>query len=961
MVAVTPTGGVNPNWPVTLDRALFNAAGYNGGVWAATGWTDLSHRTRGGQSFTRGRTYEIDEVRTGQLTAVWSNTDGALDPSNTSSPFAPDVLPYRPYQRLLQWPPSVNLLTADQATGGEGTPLAPGTFLSSVPGMYSDYDAFAQAALSALAWQGTQVWQCTIPASPTAGMAIVGVSPIAWQAASTGSASYSFSIRARCTTPGVNPVAAVQVRAFTTAGAVAATLQSAPMTLAGGTSSGWTQLSLSLTPAAGIAADVRLILLSSPPGTFVMHTDGLQWEPNPAPTAFAVPGTWYPQFTGMIERYPQTWTMNGGVYGLVSPTVVDVFAQLSQRQMQDPFIEQVLSLRPRFFYPLADGNTTATTFADASANFPPATIGQSSSGSGTIAQGSSVTSTGTNGGIGGITGTVATYTNPNYGSESGGDGSFIQLASAGIKGPPSGAWTRMIAFQAPTVPASGHSPSLWSSATLGIGPGSNQSQIYLNIGSQIINGGLEIGINDSSANNQIIIDTPVNLCDGNWHLVLFSLSANGRTLTLWVDNTTYTGTATADCHTSGIASESVGSFYFPWYGLCFENFSGDIAHVAEFDFAVTNTQATALYTCWRTGFSGDSSGTRYGRILTWAGYNGPTALDTGLTSNMGPATDIAGSDALTGLNAVVDTENGSHFVSRSGTVTFRQRSARYNQLTPVYIFGEQVANGEYPYEAVAFDWDPTRLATVAQITQYPTSQLWQYPPTFSSTAQSVYGQYVLTRTINSNDSNECLSAAQYLVGRLQNPLLRLETIKLHPSAFPPLWPVCLALELGTRVRVMRRPPVAPVIQFDGFVEQIASSWDDHGECTYTLQISPADLHQYWLLGALHGSLKSQAVNSQPQITCKPLADFATNPFAGSICNGQQITLDPGTALAETLTVHSVQATSPGYTSATITFATNLTYTHAANAAWCEALPAGDSNPATWDSVSILGTTTVLAY
>ena len=86
-----------------------------------------------------------------------------------------------------------------------------------------------------------------------------------------------------------------------------------------------------------------------------------------------------------------------------------------------------------------------------------------------------------------------------------------------------------------------------------------------------------------------------------------------------------------------------------------------------------------------------------------------------------------------------------------------------------------------------------------------------------------------------------------------------------------------------------------------------------------------------------------------------------NPFGGSIPQGLQITLDPGTGISETLTVQSVSPTTAGYTSATVTFTSNLAHTHAANATWCEALPAGVTNPATWDAVSILNSTTVLTY
>lgn len=980
--------GYNPNWPIVLDEVAFGQ-GYNGGlVQPGAAWTDLAHRSRSRQSMTSGRVYELAQNRTGTLTATWANQDGALNPLNTASPLAPGVLPYRPFRKRLQWPPSVNLLTADQATGGEGTPLTPGT-LASVAGLWSDVDPNAQVAATAGAWQGSQVWQVAVPSGATAGKAILGITGLSIQAPVQGwtiPGAYSLSVMARCVTAGAAVHVYADVAATTPFGVVVQSQQTSTQTLTGSASAAWSYFAVPITvPPGATSATVSLTLASPAASAYTVQVDGWQWEPNPTPSGFQTPGTWYPAMTGWVERYPQTWAMSG-TSGLVTPTIVDTFGFLSQVIMKDPLIEQVLLYEPSFLYTLGDG-ATAAQCVDTSGNLGPAPISQGPFGEGLLELGDQPSATDPQLAIGGYTGTVATISNP--ASHVGGvynvdaPATYVDLGVSRPPGPdPSGVWTRMIAVAPSTTDdLSMVSGMLWFA---GVGQGNFTSASQFEISLMPTGGGggggtagcLQVFLRSAPGGGLIYYgDTPIN--DGNWHLITVGaddtipwvrISIDGQ-LVVDLSNAGH-GTSTAtDCASDTLAAA------FSWDGWDGSNYVGQMAIAAEFPTMLTADQIGELFAGFRAGFAGDSTGQRYQRILTWAGYNGPTALDAGSTTNMGPATDISlgslnygdqfgsisnGLDALSSLQLVVDTENGNHYIAPDGTVTFQGRSARYNQLTPVYVFGEDVDAGEYPYEAIAFDYDPTRLVTVAQINQYSTQQVYQWPAA-GSPAQDAYGEFTLQRTVNSDDPNECLAAAQYLVGQFQDPMLRIESITLHPSAHPSLWPVCLSLKQGTRVRIMRRGPApAPPIQFDGFVEQIKPTWDK-ADCTYVLQVSPADLTQYWLLAALHGSLHQQAAAAQPHMVCNPLPDAAVNPFAGSIPSGLQITVDPGTSIAETLTVLSVSATAPGYTSATVTFTTNLAHTHPAGAVWCEALPTGATDPTTWDPVSLLNDTTTLTY
>jgi hypothetical protein len=300
---------------------------------------------------------------------------------------------------------------------------------------------------------------------------------------------------------------------------------------------------------------------------------------------------------------------------------------------------------------------------------------------------------------------------------------------------------------------------------------------------------------------------------------------------------------------------------------------------------------------------------------------------------------------MSALQAVVDTEGGAHFIDTAGFVQFKSRSARYNATVPVYTFGENA--GEWPYEDVALDYDSTHLSNQVTVTQESGGQNFYAQ---DATSAANYFPRTMSRTVNSSSALECQDAANYLLSRYKNPATRVSAIKLHPSANPALWPVCLALELGTRVRVMRRPPGVPATQIEAFVENMAWDFGDDGEAFLTLQCSPADLTPYGIFAAWHTTLHTTISSGVSTITIDASADN-TNPLAGQLAAGQQLVLGQNTANQETVTVSAVGATSPGWTTATITLTANTTKGHTAGDTICEPLPTGVTDPTTYDAVS----------
>lgn len=955
---------VNPNFP-NITARLGTSNPYFGG--AAPHYTELAKRLLNQWGTGRGRQYELDQMQSGSWRGTWRNDDGALDPDNSGSPYAGLLLPYRAFGVQAQWPPTANLLTADQATGGEGTPLSPAT-LGSVAGVSWTGPTAAsgpQVSASGTAYQGTQVWQHTMLAA-----AVIGQCPFLIRVPVAPGMPYTLTIPARCVTNAVNPSVNASITWYNAAGGIISTTSGSNHTLTGGAAPSWTPCTVSIAgaPAAAVEGLVALTLAANLTALTSFQVDGLQFECSAAASAFVTPGTWYPMWTGLIERYPQTWK-NRGAYGLVSPIGVDALAPLSQVTLTDPLTASAFTpaggTSPSLAYMLNDPNGS-TTFTDSTGSYASAPLLASKFGAGTVTPGVTQTAATTAGLFVGSAQTVTTFGGPTaagtnaYGHAmsainlSGGSSGALG-SHAGVPGPAAGTglgFTRMIAFRCTQLPS--NTSALWWASG---GPVANGNVISMQLSSTLA---FVVNVNDASHGTGSSVGT---YDVGNWHLGWVGVNAAGTLYIGGVDSTVGTyavaGAAYNPSANGGFAQDLLGAAPFgnanssDFASMTF-NFVGDLCMAIEWPFFMNSTQTTAIYNAWKSAFSGDTSGQRYSRILGWAGYTGPTAIDTGSSTSLGPATDVTGKSALSALQDVIDTEDGSHFVDAAGTLRFYSRARRYLATTPAVTFGESVGTGESPYEDFATDYDPTRVANVVQITQTSTGQVFTAADT---TSFPNYGNRPLARNNQSTSAPECADAAAYLLSRYKTPRTRLQKLRLHPGANASLWASLLALELGARIRAMRRPPAgAAAIQIDGFTEQINWTVSDKPDATVDLQVSPADLSPYGVFTSLHAALKNSASAGAGTIVLKPLSDSATNPAAANLTSGQQLVLDLGLGTQETVTIATggVQATSPGYTSVTLTLTAALTQNHAANAVVCEPMPAGVTDPTTYDGSAVFG-------
>jgi len=941
---------LNVNAPLYED-SWGSAWNVNGGGPPLNKWVDVTGRTQGSVSIKRGRQYELDAMQAGEYSTTLDNSDGALDPLNPSGPWFGNVEPFQPFRRRLMWGASPNLLPQQIASCGSGWATGYNPTNSDI-GVVSGTDSTGgtvQMLGAGNVPNGTTAFQFAVPAATAGNTNVVTYDHLSVRAGMP----YAFQIYVRNVTASTTANVAACMGFYTNGSATVTSWAAGDVAaLVGSTSAGWTQIRAWGTApanATGVLVGLSLTVAATTSAT-ELQVNSWQLEQNSTSTAWVWPGNWYPIFNGYVERWPTTWD-SGGLRGTVKPEAVDAFALLSQYTLADPLTEELNLLNPRFVYRL-DDPVGATSAADSTGNNPAANFGTSKAGSGAYAFGTSITATNTATGEFAGPGTVMTLTNPSPGvswTTTPVATSFLSLSSAGITGPANPAeWTRVIAFR-------------WGSGALGSGNLAKLASAYdqynngfapsgANIEVQIEDTGAYLAIGAQYAPYQLSMafsgSASATPTDGNWHLLVYGMSTTSTEIMASFDGktasayTSYTSGYINYGVPNGIVCDSVGAMVVSSLGNMTDfNYTGDIAFVAEIPTLLTATQITNLYTAWRNAASGESSGARYARILRYAGFTGPTWLDAGNTTSMGPATDLSGSDAMSALEAVVTTESGSHVVRGTGTLRFMSRGFRYNSNVPYCTFGD--GPGELPYEDLQLDYDTTHLASQVQVTQNSSSQIFTANSTSSATN---YFARLMQRTINTDSTLECQDAANYLLSRYQSAAVRITSLKLNLAGNPLLWGTVVNLEIGTRIRVMRQPPgYAAPMQLDCFIESMQWDFSDKGAATLTMQCSPADLTPYGVMTSWRAWLKSPALAGATSLTITPInpvtqaALDVTNPLAAQVGIGQQLLLDHGLPTQETVTVTAVGATSANWTTGTLQV-TSTTQAHAVSAALCEPLP-----------------------
>jgi hypothetical protein len=168
-----------------------------------------------------------------------------------------------------------------------------------------------------------------------------------------------------------------------------------------------------------------------------------------------------------------------------------------------------------------------------------------------------------------------------------------------------------------------------------------------------------------------------------------------------------------------------------------------------------------------------------------------------------------------------------------------------------------------------------------------------------------------------------------LASTYSQPLTRVSSITLNPAGNPSLWPVVMSLELGMCVQINRRPPGCPEISLLVWIEQLSWTADDKGNFKVTMQCSPASQTPQAMFSFYQANVTVANAGSN-SITVTPITDAVNSP-ACYLAPGTQVAIhSSGSVGFENLVVASASTTN-NWTTATITFTTNLTLTHPSGA------------------------------
>jgi hypothetical protein len=773
------------------------------------------------------------------------------------------------------------------------------------------------------------------------------------------------SIWSGMTTLGVQ----LQLKFYSLTGSVVGTSSSVTTTL---NQTGWNRITVTgIAPAGAAFAIPQIVTQAATTSATTLQATAWQLEQSFSPTSFATSGGWYQMWQGFVERWPQRYDKNGK-YGLIDITAVDALAPLSQLTFANAIATYMDQQGPQYQFDLAAVGTapdssTGKAFLDLNGTG----VGLDFVGSG-ITTGVSISSTSQLGTLWNTPGPVITLSNNQASSQgNAANASYLQWAKSTGKAVtlPNGGWTRSICFRTGVTPGTGGTyslSSLWAATAGGfITASGDRSGAYVYIDS---NGHVGVNIQNSSGTSLSASASTTFVCDNNWHCAIVSLSADGKTLHLTVDDVWWFSTSGASVASGTYTQDVIGTCITDG-GVDTQPFSGDMAWVAQWNSELSVNLQLDIGNAFATGWSGDLNGSRLLRIMSLANFqpgSGVGSRFVGSLATLGGIT-INGRSPLDVMQECADTEVGQFTVDRNGSPTLYGQLYRWIQNRPKVTFGENATAGEVPYQAdITFEQDPAHLYNDIQVTCDGSLDLTDantLQEAQDSTSQANYFPQTLQKTVNPQLVQGGLNVADYLLSQYKDPHTRLSGLSVDCVGNPGALPAVVGLNFADLVQVNRRPAEAPMKSLKCFVEQVSWSGDDTGKTLVaSFQMSPASQYQYGIISATWGQLTAGVSAGATTITVGKLNNANLIAAQYVIPKNYQMTLGFGTANSETVTVQSVQTVSAGYTSVQITLASPTANSHSVNDFLCDiepgniTLPPVGSYPTCYDNSSLTGGT-----
>lgn len=576
-----------------------------------------------------------------------------------------------------------------------------------------------------------------------------------------------------------------------------------------------------------------------------VNVDSIMLNTGAAAGTFSSTGSViYPVMRPAVERWTRTW-QSAGFEGYSDVPCVDGLAALQAIAVPPPVDGQIARMSPDYWWAL-DGGPDATVFPEISGNAGPSLgLNISKYGVGTLPAGGTLIDIP---GGGGATGVTFTPPSPATGSTLAG----TSIGCGPLADDPAQPF-RLPALISATEPWA-VTVAMWVQAT---DSGASQTAIYPSkqIGGtrayipiyMDIDGGVGTAIQNvtAPAGATTLLSSGdgisgINLLDGLPHLLVGIVSQDplGDTFVFRYIDDVLDGSNSATTASLGVLngytdSLSIGATDDGARFLAIAN--GTISRVCIWNREVNPGELTDLYLAG-LGWAGDTSGQRLARDLEDAGYVGDTRISnsspTLVTTPGDPVTTMqapswtAPYSAQSDLVAITEAEQGCSWVAADGALVFEGREDRFLRLTPTWYLGENEAGGEAPYlEGVEFDYDPAFVYANVSVRRPGGATLVGGSGADIAQAARRFYPRAYGLTADFADDQQAQGAADWIFYSHRAPNLRVAEIELDPASNPDLWPLVLGIEVGQRVRVIRRAKAANggaglTMSADFFVENV---------------------------------------------------------------------------------------------------------------------------------------------
>lgn len=809
----------NPNFPLTGWEVDFTTGPpsvlTNARVSVNAPYRRLAVR---GADIVHGRQYELDQVQAGAATVNITDPLELLTPANTGSVFntGPNkVLPYRAFRAWAMWPNQ------------------PGSGNINNPTVNSALDPSFE--LETLGSTSCGLWQ---PAGGTTACVVsntqhfVGAQSMRVTQSAAGVAVGA--VNQFRTAPGVTYVMSMYV--YPTNGPVLFQVVDAAGTIftsaTASTLNAWTRLSVTWTCVDTLE---RITVYGTTAGAPLYFVDGVQLEFGTTPTTFTTTGpALYMLHNGYVERWPTAFDFSGKRAKHPLQTV-DGLGIMSRTVIKQSYLATITADNPQLYLPLSD-TAPPGRFTIGGANFLST---PSPSPSGSFGWGGDQFLDGTNA-------LVMTQKNQFTPPTNGG---LLQDTEWNITAGTFSVDTTAATFEVWFKYNSGLIAPL-QTAIVTDGKTVLPDQQYIQTNS-VFSGRLSTAVFDNKTGTNAGSSFPpgAGFSDGQWHYHAVTLYASGA-FAVTVDTSETDWAMTAILPVWGVNNIHFGVST----GLGNPDAQMSVCNWAYYP---RDIGATARQNHYKRGAGniGEMSGTRVQRFVDqYWGSNRTVA--TGFLA-MAPDFGYNTRTLLDVVQEIQETERGLSYINTAGTFIFEDRTSRYANQTPLWVFGENPSGGEFPYIDVQYDYDPTYTFSQANLSRPANSN---FAPMVNATAQTNYGQRILSQTVQVNTDFDLTQAGIFYLARYAAPTTRVSKLTLDPASQPALWPVVLSLEISQRVTVKRRSDYL-TITGDYYIEQIEHHIDaEQGTWTTDLQLSPVFVPVAWVLGdATYGVLGTTTV------------------------------------------------------------------------------------------------------